>query len=830
MGARDREFLGCGRRVFSGEGGGPAVQSALLGAPAVYAPDRPYDTVHVRLDLDVDLSRRRLSGSCSTTVSPRREGLKDLSFDAVELKISKVLLDGRPVRFTNKDGKLVVHAPAAMKEGSRHVVEARYAVEEPGAGLHFVRPGPHAPDNPTQLWSQSQPEDARRWFPCHDAPGEKATSEVRVTVPSGFRAVSNGVLVEHSRKSGKELWHWRMDRPHSIYLITLVVGRFSEIVERWDGIPLVYYCEKGREADARRGFAKTAKAMQVLSEKTGVRYPYARYAQVAVAEYPGGMEHTTATTQTDACLIDAQAALDHDLDTLVAHELAHQWFGDLVTCAEWPHAWLNEGFATYSEFVFLEADRGRDEALYELLLNRRAYLDEDSARYRRPIVCRTYKDPWTIFDRHLYEKGCWVLRMLHAELGDALFWKGVGHWLRKHRDGIAETQDLVAAFEEATGRNLQGFFDQWVYRGGHPTLRVNWTWDPKSKKGELHVIQNQETSEANPPYRFLLKARVTGRGWTRDMSEAVSEKEHRFVWKLPSEPLDVELDPDVELLYSLEFRKPVSMWRRQLAGGSTVVARSIAAPAVARGGGEDAALALARAAKRAKFWGEQAEIVSALGSVRGPAALAGLRRLLGSLTHPKARRAVVEELARRGDASDARRLAPLARGARSLLVRAEATRALGLLDPRTHRATIERNLSAKTYRDGVAAAAVSALSASRGADVPRRLLALSKPPHKFGPRIAAIRALGEYASVSPEAVPQLCALLSDRDERVALIACTSLGRAADERSLPDLEKAAKSHGNPRVRVYATEAAARVRGSAKTKSKLVKSPNGKNGRS
>ena len=363
----DREFLGCGRRIAA-EGSGPGVQAALLGVPPVYAPDRPFDTCHIYLDLNVELVRRRLSGFCRTTIKARRAGLRSLSFDAVDLKITKVLFDGKPARFKNADKKLVVTAPKVLAEDEAHDVEVHYSVTNPEAGLHFVK-------SPEQMWSQSQPEDARRWFPCHDTPGEKATSEVRATVPAGFRAVSNGELIDESKTASKHTYHWKLDRPHSIYLVTLAVARFAEVVSDWDGIPVVYYCEKGREGDARRGFGKTAAAMRIFSEKTGVRYPYSRYAQVAVAEYPGGMEHTTATTQTDACLIDKQAFVDHDLDTLVAHELAHQWFGDLVTCAEWPHAWLNEGFATYSEVVFLEAEKGHDEALFELLNNRRVYLD-----------------------------------------------------------------------------------------------------------------------------------------------------------------------------------------------------------------------------------------------------------------------------------------------------------------------------------------------------------------------------------------------------------------------------------------------------------------------
>ena len=813
MAPSDREFLGCGRKIAA-EGSGPNVQAALLGVPPVYTPDRPFDTCHIYLDLSVDLTRRRLTGTCRTTIKARRAGLRSLSFDAIGLKISQVLFDGSPVRFKNGDRKLVVTAPKTLVEDDEHEISVRYYVESPEAGIHFVK-------NPAQMWSQSQPEDARRWFPCHDTPGEKTTSEVRATVPAGFRAVSNGVLVEQAKYGTKHIWHWKMDRPHSIYLITLAVGRFAEVVEDWDGIPVVYYCEKGREADARRGFGKTAAAMRIFSEKTGVRYPYARYAQVAVAEYPGGMEHTTAATQTDACLIDKQAFLDHDLDTLVAHELAHQWFGDLVTCAEWPHAWLNEGFATYCEVVFLEADKGHDEALYELLQNRRVYLDEDSGRYRRPIVCRTYTDPWTIFDRHLYEKGCWILHMLHLELGDSLFWKGVGHWLRKHQDGCAETQDLVAAFEDATGRNLQSFFDQWVYRGGHPTLRLRWSWDKKSKKGELHLTQTQEVSGPVPAYKFKAKIRVTGRGWSRDFSEAIDAKEHRLVWTLPGEPLDVEFDPDLELLASIKFKKPHLFWLRQLRAGKTATSRALAASAVAAWGGDQAVAALEAAAKREKFWGASAEIISALGSVQGQRSVEALRRLLGKIKHPKVRRVVVEQLGRRGAPADARLLAPLARGGRSLLVRAEATRALGHLDYKKYRGIIEANLKSTTYRDGVAAAAVAALAASRDPGASKKLLAIVQPPHRFGARVAAIRALAEYAPATPDAVPALVGLLTEPDERVSLIACAALGRTNDERALPALEKAAKSAGNPRIRVYATESVARIKAGSKTKTKLVK---------
>ncbi|NNN04528.1 MAG: M1 family metallopeptidase [Elusimicrobia bacterium] len=801
-----REFLGCGRRLHL-EAPGSGVQRALLGRTPNYAPDRPFDALHVKLDLDVDLRRKTLSGVCETTVRARRAGVRRLDFDAVELKVSRVEVDGATARFRQKDGVLSVTLPRALSESGEARVTFRYRVVNPAAGLHFVK-------SPEQLWSQSQPQDARRWFPCHDAPHAKVTSEVRARVPAGFRAVSNGVLVENAVGRTHNVWHWKMDRPHSIYLITLVVGKFSEIVEDWDGIPVVYYCEKGREADARRGFGKTAKALQFFSEKTGVRYPYPRYAQVAVAEYPGGMEHTTCTTQTDACLIDKRAALDHDLDLLVAHELAHQWFGDLVTCAEWPHAWLNEGFATYFEVLFQEHDKGRDEADYELLVNARLYLDEDARRYRRSIVCRTYVDPWTIFDRHLYEKGAWVLHMLKRELGDELWWKAVGHYLRKHRDRSVQTQDLVVAIEEATGRNMQAFFDQWVYRAGHPALRARWSYDASSKKASLWLMQTQTVNDAHPAFRFPLKLRAVGRGWTKELTAEATDKEHRFTWTLPGEPLDVEVDPDFVLLKSLTLAKPASMWERQLARGSTAVLRALAAGPVARWGGEAAVAALSQAAAREKFWGAGVEMVRALGSLPGVAADRALDGLLRSVRHPKVLRAVVAEIARRARPGADARLAPLAARHPALGVQAEALRGLAALGGTRGAAAAARGLKTPSYRDALASSAVSGLAASRDPKALPRLKAAALAPSPYGARAAAWRALADYAVRDAALVPWMCARVEDADERLTLSAVAALGATEDERTLPTLERLAKKSGNPRVRVYAEEAAARVKADGK----------------
>lgn len=797
----------CGR-ALSALGGGPNVKGALLGRTPRYAPDRDFDTLHIYLDIAIDFDRRALAGECRTTIRPFKADLKTLEFDAVELKVSRAQVNGAPARFALKDGKLRLTLTKPLERGQEAEVSIAYRLEKPTAGLHFVYPGKHNPKNPVQVWSQSQPEDARHWYPCHDSPHEKCTSEIRVTVPEGFRAISNGTLVETAKGRGKATWHWRMDRPHAIYLISIAAGRFTEIEDRWQDVPVTYYCEKGREADARRGFGKTVKAMEFFSKMTGVPYPYDKYAQVAVAEYPGGMEHTTCTTQTDACLIDARAALDVDLDLLVAHELAHQWFGDLVTCRDWSHAWLNEGFATYFEVLFQAHDKGEDEADYELYHNARVYFDEDQRRYRRPIVCGTYKYAWTLFDRHTYEKGAWVLHMLRQDLGEQDWWRCVRHYLEKHRDGSVETPDLIQSIAETTGRNLKWFFDQWVYRAGYPVLKASYTWDAKTNKAGLHVVQTQDVSEAEPAYRFKLPVRFTGRGWTKDFVADISDKEHRLSWALPGEPLDVEVDPDYVVLKRLQLRKPHAMWLQQLRHAKKAYGRHFAARNAAFWTDDKTVAALEQAVRREPFWGAGAEIARALGGMRTESSFQALKRLL-TIKHPKVRRAVVESLGGYKRPEAAALVAPLARRDPSVLVQAEAVKALGAIGDARYLGPIKAAFSQSSYRDVIGAGGVTALAAFHDEKNLETLRKMSLPPHTFARRAQAIRALADYAPVSDSVIAWIGEASQDPDERVTLAAVSALGQLEDERALPLLEKA-KTHPNTRVRVYAEEAIARTR--------------------
>ncbi len=396
-----------------------------------------------------------------------------------------------------------------------------------------------------QVWTQCQDEDARYWIPCHDYPNMRMSTEFIVDAPQGWHVLSNGNLLSrtaivgthgldpasiNASGPGLERWHWSQTEPHVAYLMTLVAGHFAEINADMPDLSVRYYADPSRIEDAKRTFSRTPDMISHFESLTGVKFPWAKYHQIAVVDFTfGGMENTSATTMTDRILLDPRAALDNSADDIVAHELAHQWFGDLVTCRDWSHAWLNEGFATFMEHVDSEHKDGRDEYRYSLEEHAHGYFGEDGSRYRRPIVCSTYANPIDLFDRHLYEKGGWVLHMLRSELGDKLFWGGVKRYLDKHRGGIVETRDLLRAMEEESGRSLESFFDQWVFKAGHPELEVEASHDAEHNQLVIKVAQKQAVDAVTPLFRFNLGvAVVTSAGETLHQLK-ISEDQHVFV-------------------------------------------------------------------------------------------------------------------------------------------------------------------------------------------------------------------------------------------------------------------------------------------------------------
>jgi aminopeptidase N len=613
----------------------------MPGDRVLYAPDRPADVRHVKLDIALDFAQETVSGTVYTTFSALFDEVKTVTFDAIDLHIERVSVgndgDGKgdELLFSNDARKLVVTLDRPYRYGELFTVAVEYHAK-PRTGMHFVQPAPEDPTRPVQMWTMGQPSYHRYWFPCHDAPNDRATTEIVVTVPAQFLTISNGNLLSVTDNGATKTHHWRHDVPHATYLVSLVVGEFAVIEDSYNGKPVTYYVRPDRKDDAPYLFSKTPQMMQFFSAYTGVEYPYDKYAQTVVEIYSNAMEHTTATTHSFSLLMDKKASLDTDYVRVVAHELAHQWFGDLVTCRDWSNGWLNEGFASYFTELWTEHDKGEDEFKQGMLSEKQIYLQEDSS-HRRPIVYYVFhEDGEELFDRHMYQKGCWVLHMLRHQLGEAAFRRGIQTYLERYRTREVITADLERTLEEVTGRSLAQFFQQWLYQGGYPAFEVNYSWDSEHAMAKVKIRQTQQIDELTPCFvtpvdlAFTIptsdaaaKDEHTTETRTVAMRVTVGEDgqiEQSFYLPLEREPVMVRFDPDGWLLKTLTFKRSSTMLRYQLAHDPDTLGRIEAAAGLGEEGDDESVAALKQCLFNDAFWGVRAAAATALGAVGTEAA------------------------------------------------------------------------------------------------------------------------------------------------------------------------------------------------------------------
>jgi aminopeptidase N len=778
---------------------------AAPGTRTNYVGDRPARLEHVRLEWELDLEGKRLSGTATLTLIARRDRLTALTFDAVELDIESVTVDGSAAAFDNDGEKLRVVCPEPPPEGAKLEVAIRYACQ-PRRGLYFVGPNADHPERAMQCWTQGQDDDSRHYWPCIDHPIEKFTTEVICTAPAGNFVLSNGVLRERTElQGGLVRWHYALEFPQPAYLVTLVAGSFVEIADRAPrtGVDVFYFVPPGREDDARRSFRRTPEMIDFFSERIGVPYAYPRYSQITVTEFIfGGMENTTATTLTDLVLLDERAAIDHDVEGLVSHELAHQWWGDLLTCREWSEAWLNEGFATYFEYVWREHAKGRDEADLELLVDADGYLNE-AGRYQRPVVCRQYDEPIHLFDAHLYEKGGRVVHMLRHELGDAAFWRAIAHYAGKHAHGSVETRDLARAIEEATGRNVDELLDRWIARAGHPELEGRWDWDDDRKVGTLRIAQKQPISPEAPPFKFSAPVRFEVDGHEQDERVSVAEATHAFEFRLPARPTQVIFDPGDVVLKSIRLEKNAGLWRRQLGAARLAIDRVAAARALSQLPDPAGIAALAAALRGDDFWGVRGAAARALGQTRRDDAREALVAAIDD-KHPRVRRAVAAALGDFvGDETAARALAGrIRRGDASYFVEAEAAAALGRTRTPEAMALLPSLLDRSSYQDVIRSRALEGLGRSgdeRAFPIIRDAWRASVPWVSRRAIVAAIAELARGTGIARPAREFIESRLADRDFRVRGEAAAALARLGSADAIAALRSARAAELDGRAR-------------------------------
>ncbi|HUT07360.1 MAG TPA: M1 family metallopeptidase, partial [Candidatus Latescibacteria bacterium] len=403
----------------------------LMRRPQNFERSRDYDALHYKLKFAFDETAKSYLGENTVTLSSLKDDLRVCVLDADDFTVTSVVdPQGRPLAYSAAGGKLDVTLARPAKYGEQISFTVRFSHRNPKTGLKFID---GTPDFPSQIDTYSWPEAAHRWFPCFDSPNDKASSEVTATVRAGWKVLSNGKLMDVSEDTaaGTTTWHWLQAEPHPTYCIMLAAGPFEVIEDSLGPLPVNYWVYKKDVADAPRSFRKTPRMIEFYGQTFGFAYPWAKYDQVCVAGSGGGMEATTATILGHSTIHDERADQDFSSDGLVAHELAHMWWGDLVTERSWTDVWLSESFATYSEVLWTRYDKGEDEGALNLEDKKSSYLQEARTDYIRPIVFDRFNQPWEVMDGHSYPKGATVLHMLRFVMGDSAFFRTLSKFLER---------------------------------------------------------------------------------------------------------------------------------------------------------------------------------------------------------------------------------------------------------------------------------------------------------------------------------------------------------------------------------------------------------------
>jgi len=760
--------------------------------PRKYHRTRTMDVSHTRLDIRVDIRKGTVQGTSTITFRLLRPVAR-VSLDAGEMTIQGVTLGGKALQHDHRGDRLWITLPANSGVDSDHTVRIAYAAS-PHKGLYFVRRDAKYPHQTMQAWTQGESELNRYWYPGYDYPDDRFTTEMAVTVRKPFLAIGNGKLLSVTDVDKRwHTFHFKQSQPHVNYLVSLVAGDYEKHTLPSKRVPLEVFVPRRHVPNIEQTFGQTDHMMAFFEELIGMPYPYAKYAQTVVTDFLfGGMENITATTLTERCVHDERGHLDYQADPLVAHELAHQWYGNLITCKSWAHLWLNEGFATYFESLYMEATQGKDAFDNDRFGGLGWY---KSAGYTRPMNMHSYVHADDLFDGHTYIKGAWILHMLRVKLGDRLFKKAVRHYTKKHANGLVESDDLRQAFEEASGYQLQAFFEQWVERAGHPDLKVSWRWDALGKQVVLKVKQSTEQ-----PYDIRVPVWVAGAFGERQWLVHVHAKEQSRTLTLPSEPTLVAMDPDGTVMADIEFDKPDYERMHQVQHGPTALSRRRAARSLEAYTGnqtDKVVQTLSDCVQNEKeFHAVRVQCARSLGDVDTASSTAALLAGLKTKDH-RARRGSASALARPTDNRSVHTaLRRVFEKDRSYKTAGQALKAYVLAGGKNPLGLIRNALKRDSHMERIRKAAVAALVDVGSRDAFELLKRETKWGRPTGSRGEAVERLGEFGSTHSKyrdgARQVLVKLLSDKRYWVAYEAIGALRTLGDPAAIPALKAAQKT--------------------------------------
>jgi aminopeptidase N len=465
-----------------------------------------YDILHTKLDLRFNWAKRHVLGVADLTIKPYFKPINNIVLDAVGFDIHSVsnATDGKAYIYQYDGVSLNIDLGKEIKSSEKIQVRIHYTAKPDenqasgsdaitsDKGLFFIDPDESDPDLPTQIWTQGETENNSRWFPTFDKPTERFSQEIILTVDKKFSTLSNGKKISSKLNTdGTRTDHWKQDREHTPYLAMIAIGEFDEETDTWNSIPLHYYVDKGFGRHAKKIFNHTPEMLSFFTEKLKYPYPWDKYSQVVVREFvSGAMENTGAVVFGDFVQKTDRELIDNDNDYIVAHEMMHHWFGNLVTCEDWSNLTLNEGFANYAEYLWFEHKYGKERAEYHRMNEMNGYYGQVMSGGAHPLVDYYYQDKENMFDAHSYNKGGLVLHMLRNYLGDDVFFASLNYYLKKNENTAVEVDELRMAFEDVSGEDLNWFFDQWFLSTGHPYLDVKYTYNDENKVLLVEVDQS----------------------------------------------------------------------------------------------------------------------------------------------------------------------------------------------------------------------------------------------------------------------------------------------------------------------------------------------------
>jgi aminopeptidase N len=566
--------------------------------PEVYQASvtRLSDIIHTRLEVSFDWSKQYMYGKATITAKPYFYPQSTLVLDARGMEIKEVSLLKTEMTKTGAEARKELNAPAMEKTSVKTPLQYTYEkdllsirldkeyknteeytifidyVAKPeelkkgggseaitdDKGLYFINPLGTDKNKPMEIWTQGETQSTSVWMPTIDHPNERMTQEIYMTVDKKYVTLSNGELcASFDNGDGTRTDHWKMDLPHAPYLAMMAVGDFAVVKDKWRGREVSYYVEHEFEPYARNIFGNTPEMMEFFSNRLGVEYAWNKYSQIVARDYvSGAMENTTATLHSEYLQRTDRELLDKDYEEYISHELFHQWFGDLVTCESWSNLPLNESFATYAEYLWIEYKYGRDAADNHSAESRAGYFAE-AERKQVPLIRYHYDDKEDMFDGHSYNKGGQVLHMLRKYVGDDAFFASLKLYLETNKFNSAEIHNLRLAFEKVTGEDLNWFFDEWFLSAGHPDLVIRTEYDAANKKEKVQIKQVQNFAKTRL-FRIPLDVDVYVNGKPERHRIVISKADETFEMDAAVRPDLVNVDAEKMLLCTKSENKTVS--------------------------------------------------------------------------------------------------------------------------------------------------------------------------------------------------------------------------------------------------------------------------------